>query len=105
MAGVGTPGDCDDIDVGVEALLKAPGDSERRVEDPLSWPSVGVGGGRLGVDDGSGGVLRLLKLAMRELEVANSEPDPRLDGAYAGVVFWVEGIVIVPNKDLGLESV
>jgi len=36
LTGVGTPGDCDDIDVGVEVRLKAPGDSERRVDEPLS---------------------------------------------------------------------
>ena len=49
LTGVENPGDCDDMDVGVEALLKAPGDSERRVDEPLS-ANVGVGGGRLCVD-------------------------------------------------------
>ena len=34
--GVEIPGDCDDMDVGVEVLLKAPGDSERRMDEPLS---------------------------------------------------------------------
>lgn len=45
LIGVETPGDCDDMDVGVEVLLKAPGDSERRVDEPLS-AKVGVGGGK-----------------------------------------------------------
>ncbi len=52
LIGVPTPGDCDDIVVGVEVLLKLPGDSERRVDDSLPWTNVGVGCGRLGVDDG-----------------------------------------------------
>lgn len=53
LTGVETPGDCDDMDVGVEVLLKAPGDSERRMEEPLS-AKVGVGGGNCGVDKASG---------------------------------------------------
>lgn len=57
--GVGTPGDWDDIDVGVEVRLNAPGDSDRRVEEPLSWPWVGVGGGSVDVDV-DWGFLRLL---------------------------------------------
>ena len=56
--GVDTPGDWDDIDVGVEVLLKAPGDSERRVDDPLS-AKVGVGGGKFCVDIDSGLVREL----------------------------------------------
>ena len=36
LMGVGTPGDWDDIEVGVDVRLNAPGDSERRVEEPLS---------------------------------------------------------------------
>lgn len=59
LTGVPTPGDCDDMDVGVEVLLKLPGDSERRVDDPLSWTKVGVGCGRFGVDEGCEG-LRVL---------------------------------------------
>lgn len=58
LIGVETPGDCDDMDVGVEVLLKAPGDSERRVEEPLS-AKVGVGGRKFWVDEVSG-VLRVL---------------------------------------------
>lgn len=58
LIGVETPGDCDDMDVGVEVLLKAPGDSERRVDEPLST-KVGVGGGKFCVDNVSG-VLRVL---------------------------------------------
>lgn len=58
LIGVETPGDCDDMDVGVEVLLKAPGDSERRVDEPLS-AKVGVGGGKFCVDKASG-VLRVL---------------------------------------------
>lgn len=75
LIGVPTPGDCDDMEVGVEVRLKFPGDSDRRVEDPLSWTNVGAGVGRLGVDEACGTV-RVLKLAIRELEVANSELDP-----------------------------
>lgn len=55
LAGVPMPGDADDMDVGVEVRLKAPGDSERRVEEPLSWAKVGVGGGRFCVDNACGG--------------------------------------------------
>lgn len=58
LIGVETPGDCDDMDVGVEVLLKAPGDSERRVDEPLS-AKVGVGGGKFWVGKVSG-VLRVL---------------------------------------------
>ena len=52
LTGVETPGDCDDIDVGVEVLLKAPGDSERRMDEPLS-AKVGVGGGKFWLDKAS----------------------------------------------------
>lgn len=58
LTGIETPGDCDDMDVGVEVLLNAPGDSERRVDEPLS-AKVGVGGGKFCVDEASG-VLRVL---------------------------------------------
>ena len=58
LIGVEIPGDCDDIDVGVEVLLKAPGDSERRVDEPLS-AMVGVGGSKFCVDKASD-VLRVL---------------------------------------------
>lgn len=46
LIGVETPGDCDDRDVGVEVLLNAPGDSERRIDEPLS-AKVGVSRGKL----------------------------------------------------------
>lgn len=36
LYGVETPGDCEDMDVGVDVRLKAPGDSERRADDSLS---------------------------------------------------------------------
>lgn len=36
FAGVPMPGDADDIEVGVDVRLKALGDSERRVDEPLS---------------------------------------------------------------------
>ena len=58
LIGVDTPGDCDDIDVGVEVLLKAPGDSERRMDEPLS-AKVRVGRGKFCVVKASG-VLRVL---------------------------------------------
>ena len=58
LTGIEAPGDCDDIDVGVEVLLNAPGDSERRVDEPLS-AKVGVGGGKFCVDKASG-LLRVL---------------------------------------------
>lgn len=58
LIGVETPGDCEDMDVGVEVLLKAPGDSERRVDEPLS-AKVEVGGGRFCVERASG-ILRVL---------------------------------------------
>ena len=38
-------GEYDDIEVGVEVRLKEPGDSERRVEEPLLCAKLGVGGG------------------------------------------------------------
>ena len=34
------------MEVGVDVRLKEPGDSDRRVEDPLLWAKLGVGGGR-----------------------------------------------------------
>lgn len=43
-------GEYEDIDVGVDVRLSEPGDSERRVEEPLLWAKLGVGGGRLFVD-------------------------------------------------------
>ena len=43
LTGVPIPGDCDDIEVGVEVRLKAPGDSERRVDELLSCTWVDVG--------------------------------------------------------------
>lgn len=36
FAGVPIPGDADDMEVGVDVRLKAPGDSDRRVDEPLS---------------------------------------------------------------------
>ena len=48
------PGDADDMEVGVEVRLKAPGDSDRRVDEPLSWAKVGVGGGRFCVNNAWG---------------------------------------------------
>ncbi len=97
LIGVPTPGDCDDMDVDVEVLLKLPGDSERRVDDPLSWTNVGVGCGRFGVNEGCGG-LRVLKLAMRELEVANLELGPMPEGAYRSGVVETAGTAI-PSID------
>ena len=43
-------GEWDDIEVGVDIRLSAPGDSERRVEEELEFTKLGVGGGRLCVD-------------------------------------------------------
>jgi hypothetical protein len=65
-------GECDDMDVGVEIRLSAPGDSERRVDELLECGKLGVGCGRLCVDiewDVNSG----RKLAMRELDVAWSQ--------------------------------
>lgn len=59
FAGVPMPGDADDMEVGVEVRLKAPGDSDRRVDEPLSWAKVGVGGGRFCVNN-AWGVARVL---------------------------------------------
>ena len=42
------------MEVGVDVRLSEPGDSERRVEDPLLWAKLGVGGGRLCVDKACG---------------------------------------------------
>ena len=57
------------MEVGVEVLLKPPGDSDRRVEDPLLCAKLAVGGDRFRMDNGSG-VDRGLYIAMRELDVA-----------------------------------
>ena len=50
LAESGMPGECDDIDVGVDVRLNAPGDSERRVDEPLLCAKLGVGGGKFCVD-------------------------------------------------------
>lgn len=69
FAGRGMPGEWDDMEVGVEVLLKPPGDSDRRVEDPLLCAKLAVGGDRFRMDNGSG-VDRGLYTAIRELDVA-----------------------------------
>lgn len=38
------------MEVGVDIRLREPGESERRVEELLECPKLGVGGGRLCVD-------------------------------------------------------
>lgn len=44
-----TPGEYDDIDVGVDEMLKAPGDSEYRVDGVAESAYCGVGKGRISV--------------------------------------------------------
>lgn len=44
-----TPGEYDDIDVGVEDTLNAPGDSEYRVEGVVEIAYCGIGRGRISV--------------------------------------------------------
>ena len=50
FAGRGIPGEYEDMDVGVDVRLKALGDSERRVDEPLLCAKLDVGGGKLGVE-------------------------------------------------------
>ena len=58
------------MDVGVDVRLKEPGDSERRVEEPLLCAKLGAGCAKFGVEVIAGGCCRLLYVAMMELEVA-----------------------------------
>ena len=58
----------------MEVRLKLPGDSDRRVDEPLSWMNVEFSGARLGVE--VCGALRVLKFAILELDVAYSELGP-----------------------------
>lgn len=43
------PGECEDIEVGVEVTLKGPGDSEYLVEGLADSPYCGVGGGKFSI--------------------------------------------------------
>lgn len=42
------------MEVGVDVRLSEPGDSERRVEDPLLWAKLDVAGGRFCVNKACG---------------------------------------------------
>ena len=44
-------GEYEDMEVGVDVWLMEPGLSERRVEDPLLWAKLGVGGGRFCINE------------------------------------------------------
>ena len=105
LIGVPTPGEWEDMDVGVEVRLKFPGDSDRRVDEPLSWANAEESGGTFGVADDCGG-FRVLKVAIRELDVANSElgPIPVCAGIDEDGAVDISGIAI-PRTDPGYGSV
>jgi hypothetical protein len=63
------PGECEEAEVGVEVLLKGPGDSDNRVEALLLCAVNGVGGGRFWVESLCG--VPWSWLADREVAVVN----------------------------------